>query len=81
MFSRIWKQITNLLLKQKCKERRFQLTTSAWGEGTEGRNNTNHVIKYFPRKTTGIGRGGGRGGGKGKGGGGMAKIKILNREF
>ena len=37
------------------------------------------MIKYFPRKTTGIGREG-----EGDGGGqveGMAKIKILDREF
>ena len=40
------------------------------------------MIKYFPRKTTGIGREGGRG--DGDGGGeveGIAKIKILDREF
>ena len=42
------------------------------------------MIKYFPRKTTGVGREGGGGGGMGEGGGGgggMAKIKILDREF
>ena len=48
------------------------LTTCFWalkyGGMGQGQNNTNHVIKYFPLKTTGIGRGGGRG----KGGGGMA---------
>ena len=67
-------------MKQKCKEKIFQLTTSAWGEGTVGRNNTNHVIKYFPRKTTGIGRGRGRGR-WGGGGGGRGKEKIVDREF
>ena len=58
-------------MKQMCKERRFQLTTSAWGEGTEGQNYTNHVIKYFPRKTTGIGRGKG----------GEAEKRQRNGEF
>ena len=49
-------------MKQKCKEKIFEQTTSAWGRGTEAKNNSNHVIKYFPRKITDIGRGGrGRG--------------------
>ena len=47
----------DLLLKQKCKEKIFEQTTSAWGRGTEAKNNSNHVIKYFPRKTTEVGRG------------------------
>ena len=47
----------DLLLKQKCKEKIFEQTTSAWGRGTEAKNNSNRVIKYFPRKTTEIGRG------------------------
>ena len=44
-------------MKQKCKEKIFEQTTSAWGRGTEAKNNSNHVIKYFPQKTTEIGRG------------------------
>ena len=46
-----------MLFKQKCKEKIFEQTTSAWERGTEAKNNPNHVIKYFPRKTTEIGRG------------------------
>ena len=48
------------------------------GGGQRQKNNTNHVIKYFPRETTRIGRG--SGGGEGGGGGGEAK-KKLNGEF
>ena len=36
------------------------------GGGDSGGNNTNHVIKYFPRKTTGIGRGVGKEVGRGE---------------
>ena len=40
------------------------------------------MIKYFPRKTTGVGSEGGGGRGMGEGEeGGIAKIKILDREF
>ena len=66
-------------MKQNCKGKIFQLTTSVCGEGTVGENNTNHVIKYFPWKTTGIGRGSGQVGSRW--GGGLGAKKILDREF
>ena len=58
-------------MKQKCKEKIFEQTTSAWGRGTEAKNNSNHVIKYFPRKTTRIGTGEG----------GEAEKRQRNGEF
>ena len=61
-----------LVIETKLQGENISLTTSVWGEGTVGENNTNHVIKYFPQKTTGIGRGSGqvrrRWGGGGEGG-------------
>ena len=77
--SNIFKNIeTNweLVIETKVQGKTISTNNQRVGGGDSGGNNTNHVIKYFPRKTAGIGRGRGRGevGGRGK-------EEIVDREF
>ena len=77
--SNIFKNIeTNweLVIETKVQGKMISTNNKRVGGGDSGGNNTNHVIKYFPRKTTGIGRGWGRRWEGGRGG-----KKILDREF
>ena len=58
--SNIFKNIeTNweLVIETKVQGKMISTNNKRVGGGDSGGNNTNHVIKYFPRKTAGIGRG------------------------
>ena len=48
-----------LVIETKVQGENISTNNQRVGGGERRKNNTNHVIKYFPRKTMGIGGGGG----------------------